>query len=200
MGKRMNDTATPLIQPSEDASRRCSITDEVETHALVGRAFRYRQGRLRFDRGAVRLRQVDAALDPRAARHADRRPVLAQRQPPSRISTRLAARPHPQPGDRLHLPGVQSDRRSDGVRERRAAADLSRRHVNAPERKERVLEALERGRHGASAASTIRRSFRAASSSASRSRARWSASPRSCSPTSRPATSTRRTARPSWHC
>ena len=49
------------------------FTDEVETHALSGIHLEIEQGRVRLDRRAVGLRQVDAALDPRPARLADRR-------------------------------------------------------------------------------------------------------------------------------
>ena len=54
---------------------------------------------------------------------------------------------------------------------------LTYRGMPTAERKQRVIDALERVRHGAPAASTIRRSSRAVSSSASRSRARSSAIP-----------------------
>ena len=62
------------------------FTDEVETHALVGITPRDRQGRIRLDRRAVGLRQVDAALDPRPARLADRGPVPAERPAGRRAS------------------------------------------------------------------------------------------------------------------
>ena len=52
-------------------------TDEVETHALSGVHFEISKGRLRLDRRALGLRQIDAALDPRAARHADRRASIS---------------------------------------------------------------------------------------------------------------------------
>jgi ABC-type uncharacterized transport system YnjBCD ATPase subunit len=65
--------------------------------------------------------------------------------------------------------------------------------LNAAERKQRVLEALERTGYA-----TIPRSYRAASSSASPLPARSSVSRRSCSQTSRPATWIQRMARPSW--
>jgi putative ABC transport system ATP-binding protein len=53
-------------------------TDEVETHALSGVQLDI-GGRLRIDLRPVRLRQVDAAVDPRPAGYAERRPLLAER-------------------------------------------------------------------------------------------------------------------------
>ena len=49
------------------------VTDEVETHALSGHPFRREKRGVPVDRRPVRLRQVDAARHPGAARHADRR-------------------------------------------------------------------------------------------------------------------------------
>ena len=139
------NTMEPLIRM--EGIKKVFYTDEVETHALVGRPLRDRQRRLLVDRGPVGLRQVDAAVDPRPARYADGRQVLAERQ--ARREPDASQRAHIRnQRDRLHLPGVQPDRRSHGVRERRAAADVSRH--DAAERKKRVLEALERVRHGAS--------------------------------------------------
>ena len=56
-------------------------TDEVETHALVGRAPDGAQGRICRHVRAVGLRQVDAALHHRPAGYADRRQVQPERQP-----------------------------------------------------------------------------------------------------------------------
>ncbi len=47
------------------------------------------------------------------------------------------------PRDRLYLSGVQSDRRSDGLRERRAAADLSR-HALVPSERSACTKSLEK--------------------------------------------------------
>ena len=47
-------------------------TDEVETHALSNVSVHIERGEYVFDRRTVGLRQVDAALDPRAPRLADR--------------------------------------------------------------------------------------------------------------------------------
>ena len=158
------------------------------------RALRDSEGRLLVDFRPVGLRQVDAAVDPRPARHADAGALRAERHA-GRAPRQLAARPHSQQGDRLHLPGVQPDRRPHGVRERRAAAHVSRRDGREGAQGARGPSARARA-DGASAPALSRRSSRAVSSSASRSRARSSAARRSCSPTSRPETWTRRTARP----
>ena len=48
-------------------------TDEVETHALAGIHLEIRNGEYLAIAGPVGLRQVDAALDSRPARLADRR-------------------------------------------------------------------------------------------------------------------------------
>ena len=47
------------------------LTDEVETHALDNINVEITTRRVRVDRRSVGLRQVDAAVDPRTARHAD---------------------------------------------------------------------------------------------------------------------------------
>ena len=108
-----------------DGVTKVFLTDEVETHALVGHPHGNRQGRVRLDRRAVGLRQIDAAVDSRPARLPDRRPVSAQ-QPAGRRSAGVGARARPQPRDRVHLPELQPDWRPDGLRERGAAAHLSR--------------------------------------------------------------------------
>ena len=55
----------------------------------------------------------------------------------------MGARPRPQPRDRLHLPELQPDRRSHGVRERRAAAHLPR-HAAGRAARSASPDALER--------------------------------------------------------
>ena len=84
--------------------------------------------RVHLDCRAVGLRQVDAALDSRPARHADRRQLRAER-PVGGGPAALRARARAQPRDRVHLPELQPDRRPDRLRERRAAAHLSRHEV-----------------------------------------------------------------------
>ncbi len=197
-GKEMNAVASPAPNASpliqlEDL-KKVFYTDEVETHALSGVHFEINKGDYLSISGPsgcgkstllsiLGLLDTPTARPLRAERHAGREP------------RQLAARAHPQQGDRLHLSGVQPDRRSHGVRERGAAAHLPRR-----DGREGAQGARHRKRSSACGwrigCSTTRRSSRAVSSSASRSRARSSAAPRSCSRTSRPETWTRRTARP----
>ena len=58
----------------------------------------------------------------------------------------VGARARPQPRDRVHLPELQPDRRSHGVRERRAAADLSRHEGGrAPRARQRGARARRHG-------------------------------------------------------
>ena len=92
------------------------------------------------------MRQVDAALDSRPARLAQRGPVHAQRQVGGRAQ-HVAAGAHPQPRGRLHLPGLQPDRRPHRLRERRAAAHLPR-HARGGAQEEGAGLARAR-RHGA---------------------------------------------------
>ncbi len=54
-----------------DGVTKVFFTDEVETHALSGVHLEIAHGRVRLDRRALGLRQVDAAVDPRPARLAD---------------------------------------------------------------------------------------------------------------------------------
>ena len=112
----------------------------------LGRAPGDRARRVRLDRRALGLRQVDAAVAARPARLADRGQLLAERQA-GRVADALGAGAHPQPRDRLHLPELQPDRRPLGLRERRAAADLPR-HAVARAQEARAGGARE-GRHGA---------------------------------------------------
>ena len=99
-------------------------TDEVETHALSGIHLTVNKGEYvamagPSGCGKSTLLSIIGLLDTPT----DGSYMLngqAGREPGFR-----RARAHPQPGDRLHLPEFQPDRRSHGVRERRAAADLS---------------------------------------------------------------------------
>ena len=61
----------PLIKL--DGVTKVFLTDEVETHALSGIHLQIGKGEYVVDRRTVGLRQVDAAVDPRPARLADRR-------------------------------------------------------------------------------------------------------------------------------
>ena len=111
--------------PSRRASTRSSMTEEVETHALHSIELQIRRGEYvsiagPSGCGKSTLLSILGLLD-----SPTRGPVHAQRQAGGRAST-VAARAHPQPRDRLHLPGLQPDRRPHRLRERRAAAHLPR--------------------------------------------------------------------------
>ena len=67
----MNTSAQPLI--NLDGVTKVFFTDEVETHALAGIHLEIKSGEYIAIAGPVGLRQVDAAVDPRPARLADRR-------------------------------------------------------------------------------------------------------------------------------
>ena len=140
-----NPNGHPVIKL--DGVTKVFFTDEVETHALSGRAPRDRARRVRLDRRARR-----AAASRRCSRSSacsTRRPSgkYALNGKPARVADARRARAHPQPRDRLHLPELQPDRRPLGLRERRAAADLPR-HARARAQEARPGVARE-GRHGA---------------------------------------------------
>ena len=173
------------------------LTDEVETHALSGVDLEIAKGEYVVDRrpsgcGKSTLLSILGLLD-----SADERRVLAERPGRWRVAA-AGSRPRPQPRDRIHFSELQSHRRSDGVRERRAAAHLSRRC------RRRAARARRPRRSNASAwrtaPNTCRASSPAASSSASPLRGPSPASPPCCSPTSPRATSIRRAASRSWSC
>ena len=65
----MNTSAQSLIHL--DGVTKVFFTDEVETHALAGIHLEIKSGEYIAIAGPSGLRQVDAALDPRAARLAD---------------------------------------------------------------------------------------------------------------------------------
>ena len=83
------------VDPAIDIGR-VFRTEDVETHALCRRGPRDRAGQLRIDRGAVGLRQVHAAVDPRLARCAEPGSLRARRPrgrgAVSRPSARACAR------------------------------------------------------------------------------------------------------------
>ena len=116
--------AEPLIRL--EGIKKVFYTDEVETHALSGHPprdpARASTSPSRARRAAARRRcsrsSVCSTRRPRAATRSTGEPVA--QLTPSR------ARAHPEPADRIHLPGVQPDRRSHGLRERRAPAHLPR--------------------------------------------------------------------------
>ncbi len=76
----MNQSDGPLIKL--EGVTKVFYTDEVETHALSGVHLEIQPRRVRVDRRPLGLRQVDAAVDPRPARHAHRGRVHAQRSAP----------------------------------------------------------------------------------------------------------------------
>ena len=122
------------------------------THALDGIHLDDRLRRVRRDRGALGLRQVDAPVDPRPARHTDRRQVLAER-PAGREPVGRRARPHAEPRDRLHLPELQPHRRPERLRERRTPADL---HGYVPAERRKRVAGPRAGRHGTPGAAPAR--------------------------------------------
>ena len=122
----MNTAAQTLIHL--DGVTKVFFTDEVETHALAGIHLEIKSGEYIAIAGPSGLRQVDAAVDSRAPRFADRRQVHPQRQVGGGPAA-LRARARAQPRDRVHLPELQPDWRSQRLRERRAAPDLPRHEV-----------------------------------------------------------------------
>ena len=97
------------------------LPDEVETHALSEVSLRFDAGDYVAIAGPSGCGKSHAALDPRPAGHSERGPVPAGR-PLGGESGPDRARPDPEPGGRVHLPGVQPDRRPDRLRERGTAA------------------------------------------------------------------------------
>ncbi len=108
-----------------DGVTKVFLTDEVETHALSGIHLEiYLARRVRVDHRPVRLREGDPAVGPRPAGFAGGGKYWLNGKEVTGAVVLGAGRS--EPGDRVHLPGVQPDRRPDRVRERRAAADLPR--------------------------------------------------------------------------
>ena len=108
-----------------DGVTKVFFTDEVETHALSGIHLEIDKGEYvaiagPSGCGKSTLLSILGLLDSptEGQYHAER--------PAGRRARGVRARAGPQPRDRIHLPELQPDRRSHGLRERRAAADLSR--------------------------------------------------------------------------
>ena len=117
-------------------------TDEVETHALSDIHLDIRQGEYvaiagPSGCGKTTLLSILGLLDsPTDGTY------TLDGQPVARL-TAVGARAGPEPADRIHLPGLQPDRRPHRLRERRAAAHLPR-HAGATSGGSRVQSALER--------------------------------------------------------
>ena len=97
----------------------------METHALSGIHLEIRNGEyvsIAGPRAAARRRCCRSSAC--STRPSDGKYWLNGKQVADLSFSR--ARAHPQPRDRLHLPGLQPDRRPHGLRERRAAAHLPR--------------------------------------------------------------------------
>jgi putative ABC transport system ATP-binding protein len=113
----MEDTVIKL-----DGLTKVFLTDEVETHALSGI-------HLEINRG-----DYIAIAGPSGCGKSTLLSILGLLDSPSEGSYTLNGRPvqelthreRARVRNRIHLPGVQSDRRPDRVRKRRTAADLSR--------------------------------------------------------------------------
>ena len=117
-------------------------TDDLETHALDGIHLDVAQGEFLSISGPSgcgksTLLAILGLLDsPTEGKYAARRPR-------GRRAHAGCAREGAQRAHRLHLPGLQPDRRPDGAAERRAAPDLPR-GMTADERRKAALHALER--------------------------------------------------------
>ena len=157
----MSANGHPVIRL--DGVTKVFFTDEVETHALSGNSPRYPQGEYvsiagPSGCGKSTLLSILGLLDTPTGGN-----YILNGKPAQNLNSRRA-RAHSQPRDRLHLPELQPDRRSHGVRERRTAAHLSR-HASR-----RNARSACRKRSSASAwriaCGTIRHSSPAVSSSA----------------------------------
>ena len=135
-----NQPGTPLIRL--EGVTKVFYTDEVETHALAGVHLDIAKGEYvsiagPSGCGKSTLLSILGLLDtPSEGVH------LLNGTSVQDLSL-AAARTDPQPRDRLHLPELQSHRRPDRVRERRAAPHLPR-HVARPSGRASGTQALER--------------------------------------------------------
>ena len=189
-GRRWHEAGQALIQ-IEDLTK-VFYTDEIETHALSGVHLKIKRGRLCGDVRAFGLRQIDAALDHRAARHADGGRYKLNGKAVANLNFADRSRIRNQEigfiFQSFNLIGDLT------VAENVELPLTYRAGMPAAERKRRC-----RSRWSAwawrTACGTIRRSSRAVSSSVSPWPARWRVRRRSCWPTSRLETWTRRMAK-----
>ena len=135
----MSNTGQALI--NLDGVTKIFYTDEVETHALAGIHLEIQRGEYISIAGPVGLRQVDAPLDSRPARHADRRQLRAQRPVGGRpAAVGAGARAHREIGfifQSFNLIG-------DLTVYENVELPLTYRGMKSAERKERVMAALEK--------------------------------------------------------
>ena len=140
MGVEMENGASSLIRL--EGVTKVFVTDEVETHALSGIHLEVKKG------------EYVSIAGPSGCGKSTLLAILGLLDTPTDGDYCLNGRPvsglklsragaHPQPRDRLHLPGVQPDRRPHGVRERGTAADLSR-HGRRPSARSACRKSLER--------------------------------------------------------
>ena len=122
---------TPVIR-LEGITKTFKGDADEETRALDNVVRRHPARRVRVGVWAVGLRQVHVPVDPRAARHADVRPLLAERPGDRAVDAgRTCAGPQSRRGARV--PELQSHRRHDRLRERRIPALAARRAAGGAE-------------------------------------------------------------------
>ena len=157
-------------------SRTCSkvfYTDEVETHALRACTSRSQRGEYVSIAGPVGLRQVDAALDPRPARLADRRASTGSTA--SRCTSLALAERARIRNREIGFIFQSFNLIGDLTVFENVELPLTYRGMPAAERKRSASARRSSASAWRTARSTCRASSRAASSSASRWRARWPA-------------------------
>ena len=125
-----------------DGVTKVFFTDEVETHALSGIHLHINKGEYVVDRRAVGLRQVDAAVDPRPARLADRRAVPPE-QPAGRRARRASERARVRNRE-IGFIFQSFNLIGDLTVFENVELPLTYRGMKAAERKQRVEAALER--------------------------------------------------------
>ena len=189
-------TAEPKSLIHLEGVTKVFYTDEVETHALAGVHLEIKNGEFLSIAGPSgcgksTLLSILGLLDSPT----DGSYWINQQAGGESLALRSHA--HPQSRDRFHLSGVQPDRRSHGLRERRVAAHLSqhgcRRTQEARTGSSRTRRMAHRTKHYPSQLSGGQQQRVAVARA-------LVGSPRSCWPTSPPATSIPRTAKRSSIC